>query len=321
MKRVLLTGGTGFIGANLVRRLLRDGHEVHLVVRPGFAVWRIENIRANLCLHSAELTDAQQVNSIVANVKPEWVFHLAAYGSSSWQRETRLIVDANVTGTVTLLDACVREGFASFVNTGTSSEYGLKDHAPSEYEALEPASCYAVTKTCATHYCTYVGRSVGLPVRTLRLYSVFGPYESPRRLLPALIIKGLQGTLPSLVSPDVAHDYVYIDDVLDAYILAATSPNQEPGAVYNVGSGTQTTLREVIATARRQLGIEVEPQWGSMPNRHWDTACWIANVRLICATLGWRPRTVFDDGFRVMTEWFIQNPEMAEQYRAMMAQS
>lgn len=317
MTRCLVTGGTGFVGSNLVRRLLKNGHEVHVIVRPGFTAWRIDDIRADLRLHTAELTDAQQVSAVVASVKPEWVFHLAAYGSSSWQRETRLIVDANIVGTTTLLDACVREGIAAFINTGTSSEYGLKDHAPAEHEALEPASCYAVTKACATHYCTFVGRSANQPVRTLRLYSVYGPYEGPRRLLPAVIINGLRGALPPLAIPDVAHDYVYIDDVIDAYMHAATIPNQELGAVYNVGSGIQTTLREVIAVARQQLGIKPEPQWGSMPNRHWDAACWVANIRLIRDVFGWQPRTAFANGFRAMTEWFVQNPEMAHLYKTM----
>ena len=122
--------------------------------------------------------------------------------------------------------------------------------------------------------------------------------------MPKLITLGLDGKLPPLVSPETAHDFVYVDDIIDAYILAAKTLSQEPGAIYNVGTGVQTTLREVVKVARRVMGITVEPVWGSMPSRRWDTDKWIADNRKIEKALGWRPRHTFEEGFRLMINWY-----------------
>jgi nucleoside-diphosphate-sugar epimerase len=153
-------------------------------------------------------------------------------------------------GTINLLQACLETGFESFVNTGSSSEYGFKDHAPPENEWLEPNSHYAVTKASATQFCRYTAQQYGVHVPTLRLYSVYGPYEEPTRLLPTLISRGMRGKLPPLVDGNVARDFVYVDDVKQAYLLAAQRTDVEPGAIYNVGTPVPTSIGEVVNIAR-----------------------------------------------------------------------
>ncbi|MCX6907884.1 MAG: NAD-dependent epimerase/dehydratase family protein [Verrucomicrobia bacterium] len=303
MKRIALTGGTGFVGANLVRRLLRDGHVVHLLVRPKHAAWRIEEIRSDVRLHVLDLLDAQAVSKTIEEIKPEWIFHLAAHGAYSWQADVAQIFKTNIIGTLHLVEACLKTGFESFINTGSSSEYGFKDHAPGETEGLEPNSHYAVAKASATLYCRYTAQARKVNITTLRLYSAYGPYEEPNRLMPTLIRHGLRGEWPPLVNPDTARDYVYVEDVCDACILAAQTAPREFGAVFNLGTGKQTTLSEVVSIVRRVLGIEAEPQWGTMPARIWDTSIWRADSRKIQAELDWRPRHSFQAGFSRMVEW------------------
>ena len=225
------------------------------------------------------------------------------------------MVQTNLLGTIHLVEACLAAGFEAFIHTGSSSEYGFKSQAPSEQEWLEPNSDYAVTKASATLYCRHIARSRRLPLVTLRLYSVYGPYEEPTRLLPTLILQGVQGRLPPLVHPDIARDYVYTDDVNDACLRAATQPAPEYGAVYNLGTGVQTSLRAVVDVARRVLNLAVEPAWGSMPNRSWDTNVWVSDSRKIRAELGWQPRYSFEQGFREMAAWFQRHPELHEHFR------
>lgn len=316
VKRAIVTGATGFVGANLVRRLVDNGHEVHLLVRQGYVPWRIEAIQRHVRLHMVDLGDAESLADVAHTIRPDWVFHLAAHGAYRWQTDLRGMVQTNIVGTINLVQACLKAGFEAFVNTGSSSEYGFKDHAPSEIEWLEPNSHYAVTKASATHFCRYTAQSHGVHMPTLRLYSVYGPYEEPARLMPSLILRGLTGELPPLVNPNIARDYVYVDDVNEAYLLAATRPDLEPGAVYNVGTGVQTSLSDVVAIARRVMGVAVEPEWGSMPDRPWDTSVWVSDNRKAQGQLSWRPRYTFEQGFRQMVDWFRDNPGLRSLYRA-----
>ncbi len=313
MKRVLVTGATGFIGSNLVRRLLHDGSEVHVLIRNDHITWRLRDIESDLRVHLGDVEDEDAVGEALSVAHPDWIFHLAAHGAYSSQTDQKRMVLTNVVGTVTLLESCLRAGFEAFVSAGSSSEYGFKDHAPTEDEALEPNSHYAVTKASASLYCAYTGRSRDVHVTTLRLYSAYGPYEDPNRLIPALAMAGLEHRLPPLVDPDVARDFVYIDDVVEAFVLAAARC-RTPGAIYNVGTGRQMRLRDVVDVVRRLTATEEVPKWGSMSNRTWDTSVWVANPARIRRELGWSPKYTFEKGFSAFVSWLKRNPTDRETY-------
>lgn len=315
MKKILITGGTGFVGANLARHLLKLGHELHLLVRNSSSLWRLDTVRNELRLHQADLTDVESVSSVIASVRPEWIFHLAAYGAYSWQNNLQQIVRVNIAGTVNLVESCLRAGFEAFVNTGSSSEYGFKDHAPSEEEALEPNSHYSWTKGAATHFCRFVARQHQVLMPTLRLYSIYGPFEDPGRLFPTLITNGLKGQWPPLVNPEVSRDFVYVEDVCDAYVRAATYASDDPGVIYNLGTGVQTTLREVTQVAQKLMGLEDEPIWESMPNRSWDTTVWVSNPERIRRSLHWTPRYSLERGMSCMIDWLRTTPAVHSHYR------
>ena len=315
MKCILVTGASGFVGNNLVRFLLEEGHEVHLLLR-SYTSWRLKDVLSDVRIHLVDLFDNEGVSRAVRTIRPEWVFHLAAYGAYSSQTDVRAILQTNIIGTANLVEACLKTGFEAFVNTGSSSEYGFKDHPPSETEWVEPNSYYAVTKASATLFCRYAAQREGAHIVTLRLYSVYGPYEEPTRLLPTLILKGLEKTFPPLVDPNTARDYVYVNDVIRAYVLAATIKGQEPGAVYNVGTGIQTTLRQVIDVVRAILDIRTEPQWGSMKDQIGDTGIWVADNRYSQSVLNWFPQYNFETGFCKMLDWFQNTPGIPEMYRA-----
>ncbi len=314
MKTAIITGATGFVGANLARRLLKDGHRVHLLVRPQYHSWRIDEISSECQIHKIDLQDADPLKDAVARIKPDWIFHLAANGAYSWQTDVKEIINTNMIGTVNLVQSCLSSGFETFINTGSSSEYGFKDHAPAENEYIEPNSYYAIAKSSATMFCQFMARSQKVQIPTLRLYSIYGPYEEPNRLMPTIIINGLNGKLPPLVDPNIARDYVSADDCIEAYMRAATVKTEDPGAVYNVGSQIQVSLAEVVEVARKVLNISEQPNWGSMPNRKWDTSVWVSNSEKIKADLGWQTRDSFEEGFSKMVSWFKANPEKRDFY-------
>ena len=316
MKRALITGGTGFVGANLANRLVQDGCEVFLLLRPEANRWRLSDLSGHVTQVEADLRDREAVEARVAAIKPDWAFHLGVYGAYPGEADLEQMVHTNILGTINLVQACVKSGTEALVNAGSSSEYGFKSMPPSETDLLEPNSHYAWTKAAATHYCRQVATQCDVRLTTLRLYSVYGPYEEPGRLIPTLVARGLTGHLPPLVSPDIVRDFVYVDDVVSAFVLAAQSRTEEPGQVYNVGTGVQTTLKEAVDIAVRCMNISDTPVWGTMAERQWDSTTWVSDSSKIQAELGWRPRFTFEKGFALTAQWLRDRPELHERYGA-----
>lgn len=308
--RALVTGAGGFVGANLARALVEAGHEVDAWVRPGGDEWRLAPVADELRITPVDLLDGDAINRAVDAFKPEWIFHLAAHGAYSWQRDSERIMQTNLVSTVRLLAACERHGFAAFVNAGSSSEYGFQDHAPRESELVEPNSDYAVMKASASLHCRFVAQRDDLHVVTLRLYSVYGPWEEPGRLMPTLVARGIEGRLPPLVSPDTPRDFVSAQDVDRAFFAAAERTDVPRGSVFNIGTGKQTTLREVVEVARAEMGVTAEPQWGTEPQRQWDATVWVSDPSLAKAELGWTAQDDLATGFRALADWLRDRPDL-----------
>src|SRR5262245_13036574 len=121
MNRVIVTGASGFVGANLARRMIRDGHQAHLLVSPVTESWRLADIKGHAPQYPIDLIDADAVRRVVETIRPDWIFHLAAHGAYSWQTDVRRMVATNLMGTINLVEACLHTGFDAFVNTGSSS--------------------------------------------------------------------------------------------------------------------------------------------------------------------------------------------------------
>lgn len=319
MKRVLITGAAGFLGANLSRMLLDRGFEIHLLLRPGSDLWRIEDILHAAVPHHVSILDRDRLRKTLGTIRPEWIFHFASHGNSPAHTDRSKIMETIVTGTIGLVEICSELGFEALVHAGSSSEYGLKDHAPAETEHLEPNSCYAVAKASAALFCSYWAQTYGAAITTLRIYSAYGPYEDPARFIPSLVVSGLEKTLPPLVSPDVARDFVYVEDVCEAFVRGAEIKGR-PGRIFNVGTGVQTTIREAVASASRILGIVEQPRWGSMTDREWDTSVWVADNRKITEEIGWAPRHGFEEGLLRTIGWFESDSRRLDFYRARQSQ-
>lgn len=312
--KALVTGAGGFVGANLAASLTHAGHDVVAWVHPGSPTWRLDPLGDEVEIMPVELLDGEAIEAGVRSARPDWIFHLAAHGAYSWQRDAERIMQTNLVSTVRLLSACQRHGFSAFVNAGSSSEYGFQDHAPSEDQLPEPNSDYAVMKAAATLHSRFVAQRDDVHVVTLRLYSVYGPWEEPGRLMPTLVARGLEGRLPPLVSPDTPRDFVSMRDAERAFLRAAERTEVERGSVFNIGSGCQTTLREVVEVARAQLGIAEEPQWGTEAQRSWDAAVWVADPRRAREQLGWEAEDGLPTGFARLADWLREHPALWPRY-------
>ena len=301
-ERFFVTGATGFVGACVARKLAELGCETHVLARPGADPWRLEGLQDKLHWHTADLTDADRLRATVTDVAPSIIYHFATHGAYPNQTDADRIILTGVFGTWNLLKACAALDYKLFVNIGSSSEYGAKDFAMRETDPLAPRSYYAVAKCAQTLVSEQMAFAERRPINTLRLFSVYGPYEEPSRLIPTVIQRCLEGSRLDLVSPDTARDFIYIDDVVDACLQVGQLSLQR-GEVFNIGTGTQSTVRDVVNAAVAATHARVNVNWGGMAPRVWDTETWRADPSKARRMLKWSAATGLGDGIAKTVEW------------------
>ena len=259
---------------------------------------------------------ALNVDRMLDEVQPRTVFNCIAYGAYSFETDGELILRTNLMSTHALLERLTTRNIAAYIHAGSSSEYGENAAGPEEHDFLAVNSEYAVSKAACAHLIHYYGKQHGLPSANLRLYSVYGPLEDPSRLMPKIVQHGVRGELPPLVDPHIARDFVYSDDVVDAFVAAASELREDDyGDSFNVGTGRQTTIGELAEVARELYGIE-QPATFTMPPRRWDVGDWYANSARAQKVLGWEARTPLEDGLERMTVVVSRASPNPERYRS-----
>lgn len=309
-KRILITGANGFVGANLTRSLLKTGAELHIFTRKTSNKWRISDILKDLREYEVELSDYQTLEKNILNIKPEIILHTAAYGGYSFQTETGKIIEANFMGTVNLINASKRIDFEIFINSGSSSEYGIKSEAMKESDMLAPLTDYGTSKAAATLYCQALAKSQGQAITTLRLFSPYGYYEEANRLIPSVILSCMRGESPKVSSGEPVRDFVFIEDVIAAYMKAIENRSKVRGEIFNIGSGSQNSVSSIIAEIIKLTGKDVSPDWGSLPNPRIEPPVWIADISKAKKILNWMPAYKLEEGLKKTIEWFKENPRL-----------
>ena len=229
--KLLLTGATGFVGANLARYFVDHHSQVHILTRPHSDTWRLQGYLGKIHRHFADLRQPRQLKQIVAAIDPQIIIHAAAAGIYRNQHlSATAMIDTNLKGRVNLLGAAQDIPYQAFIHTGSSVESNPKD-------------IYAITKLAATQFAQTVVQKFGRPIIILRLFSPYGPFDDPRRLIPYAITQVLRHQPFHLANPQSVRDYIYITDVVQAYIQAITHASKFSGEVFNVGSGTDSPVK------------------------------------------------------------------------------
>ena len=308
-KRVLVTGGGGFLGANLVRELISLESEVNLLLRKSTKPWRLKDVFEKVKIYQVDLSNKKRVNEIIKKIKPQIIFHLAAHGAYPFQTDIDKIIKTNILGTVNLLKAVNDINYESFVNTGTSSEYGYKTKPMKETDVLEPVFPYAVTKATVTMFCHMFAKQFGKPVVTLRPFSIYGDWEESSRFIPVMITSCLKGKTIKLVPGKQKRDFLYVKDMTRAYLMAGLKKNLA-GEVINIGSGKQYLISQTAKKIIKLVGNEVEVKIGTYKPRKWDTSFWVADKTKAKQLLGWEPKYSLENGLKKSIEWYKKNLEL-----------
>jgi dolichol-phosphate mannosyltransferase len=299
---ILVTGASGFVGANLFKMVAAERQDVYACVRQEKG-WRLAEV-ADERIVAVDFNDSAATKNLVDSVNPQTVFDCIAYGGYSFEDDPTRIYQTNFQSIVQLVTHLASRPIAAFIHAGSSSEYGANCAAPSEDADCSPNSHYAVSKLSTATFLHYAGKQRNFPCVNLRLYSVYGPLEDTSRLIPNVIRQGLAGRLPPFVDSRTSRDFIHVDDVCAAFILAAAKMN--PGLYgehFNIGTGKKTTIGELAETVRSLFGIKEQPKFGSMEGRAWDLADWYANPAKAQQMLGWKAEIGLADGLRRMTPW------------------
>jgi nucleoside-diphosphate-sugar epimerase len=284
-RRVLVTGGAGFIGSRLVPRLVGLGARVTSVGRSEPDVSGGEVVRRRL-----DLSDGPARRAVLAETRPELVVHLAV--AREPDRVDRLL---EVNGAVPrlVLEEALAAGASRMLHVGSLTEYGPSAEID-EASPLRPVSPHGVTKAAGS-LAVLQAAAEGAPVVVARCSYVYGPSERPTRLIPTALRAAAEATPLPLTEPGLVRDYVHVDDVVEGLVSLAAA-DLAPGAVANLASGTATSNEDVVSIVERLTGRPITRRVGAVDPRTWDVRRLHVLAGPVLEQLGWHPRTTLMAG-------------------------
>ena len=292
MSRVLVTGARGFIGSHVVRRLLADGQEVHVLLRDDAPAERLQDLDG-LCRWTGDLDDVAALKICLRGSRPEQIFHCAgvsrARHMTGWApvREAQRV---NVDGLINLLEAACASGgpLRSLVRLGGLEEYGCGPAPFIEQQREAPRSAYSASQVAGTHLAQALQPTLPFAVVTLRPTLIYGPGQSTDFLIPALIEALLAGRPFALSEGRQRRDLLHIDDLVTAMIMAG-STDDLAGEVLNVATGVAWQIRTVARAIGRMLGRSDLLEFGELPDRPNDIIDLRGDASKAGRLLGWHP--------------------------------
>src|SRR3972149_5177316 len=310
MKKLLVTGGAGFIGSECVRQGVKRGYKIVVADKLTYAgdLERIGDVEKGTTFYNADITNRESLTHIFKKEKPEAVIHWAAESHVD-----RSIVDAspfletNIKGTQVLLEAARASGVEKFINISTDEVYGEmgKDGQFFETTPLNPNSPYSVSKASADMLGRAYHRTYGLPVVTVRPSNNYGPWQYPEKLIPVAILKAINNEkIPVYGKGENIREWLFVSDCVEAVFLMLEKGIA--GEVYNIGSGEEKVNIEVVKSILRILG-KSEDLIEFVKYRPGHDLRYSLNSDKIKNSLGWKANISFENGIEETVKWYVDN--------------
>ena len=313
-KAILVTGGAGFIGSNIVEELIRLKKRV--IVLDDFSSGRSEHIKpflSKIRLVRGDIRNRKTVDRVMKDVNI--VIHQAAIRSVPKSVDNPLLShEVNTTGTLVLLQSALKNRIKRFVYASSSSVYGDVDKFPQhETDALNPMSPYGASKLCAENYCLCFHENHGLETVSLRYFNVYGPRQNPESLysavVPAFIDFIRKAKRPKIYgSGKQSRDFTYVKDVARANLKAAFGGKRVVGKIFNIASGYDYSVLHILKVIAKHMKTNPKPLHG--PARKGDPMRTFASISHARKQLGWKPQVNLNQGLKETVKWFEKdNPK------------
>lgn len=299
MNKILVTGGTGFVGARVVRQLVEQGREVAVLVRASSNTRRINDLLSRCTLIRGDLAQLEATRGALTHFAPEAVVHLAWDGVKGADRNSAVQMD-NVVASINLYQLTENIGCRHFVGLGSQAEYGPLSGRISETAATCPTTAYGAAKLATGLVLERTAVAAGRPFAWLRLFSSYGPDDDPSWLIPYLIRSLLAGEKPSLTKAEQIWDYMHVNDVAAGVVAAL-----DAGAcgLFNLGSGQERPLREIISLIRDVIDPSLPLGFGEVPYRPDQVMHLAADITALSSVSGWSPVVSLESGISETVAW------------------
>jgi len=296
--KMLVVGGTGFIGKHLVSTATSEGYDV-TVLSLGHNHAQLNNVE----YYSADLTCFKELYDVLSEKEYHYVINLGGYVDHSKYRDGgNKVIKTHLTGVQNLLNCLNWESLESFIQIGSSDEYG--SHAPPQHEGLRemPISPYSAAKTGVTQLLQMLNRVEGFPAVILRFFLIYGEGQNEQRFIPQIIAGCLKSETFPVSLGEQLRDFSHIDDIVNAILLAIKCPEAH-GEIINIASGKPVKIKDVLEEIREIVGSG-DPQYGVLPYRPGESMALYADISKANKILSWQPRITLNDGLNRTIKYF-----------------
>jgi len=303
--RVLVTGGSGFIGSHLVPRLVDLGHDVYLLERYVTGRFVLGQQRMVKTVFG-DLRDYFKIRQIIREVLPEVVIHLASLSPVSYSYDHPMeVMETNLLSTVNLAESCAYEvsNFKQFLFASTSETYGNGTCPKKEDTPQNPNSPYAVSKAAAEKYLIYLSDAVGFPMTLLRNFNTYGRKDNTHFVVERIISQMLQGRTVMLGDPSPIRDFQFVEDHVSSYLTCLGNKNAI-GEAFNFGTGKGISVKQLVDMITEMTSFKGEVVWNSVPSRPLDIKELVSDSAKAKNTLGWEPKFTLEEGLKLTVDYW-----------------
>jgi UDP-glucose 4-epimerase len=303
-KNILITGGAGFIGSHLTKKLLENGAKITVLVKYKSLIdnVRLSSIWDHIEVLEADLKNIDSLRQLVGR-KFDHIYHLAAYnhvGDSFLHVNEAML--ANGVGTSNLLEYV--NDFDKFLYMSTSEVYGFQSNVPFQEAMIPfPVSPYSVGKYAGELYARMKAHQTGKRIITVRAFNTFGPYQSDRAVIPELIIKCLRGLPIETTKGIQTREFNYVENIVSGLIAAMNNDYRFDGT-FNIGSNREIAIRDLVKMVHTACNSKSELKIGALPDRPTEIWRMCADDTKALQLFGWKAQVSFEDGLTKTVEWF-----------------